>query len=92
PALIVAETYRLHAHYEGDPQIYRPKGEAEEWWKLDPLPRYTKTLMDMGILTRDEAARIEKQAKAEINEAATAALALPFWTREDHLKTAVAEI
>ena len=89
PGLIVAETYRLHGHMEGDPQIYRPKGEAEEWWKKDPLPRYAKRLMDMGILTQDDAARLEKEIKAEVDEAARAALQVPRWTKEDYLKTAV---
>lgn len=89
PSLIVAETYRLHSHYVGDPQIYRPKGEAEEWWKKDPLPRYQKRLMDMGILTEEHAERLEKEIRDEVEEAARAALDIPWWTKEDYLKTVV---
>ena len=92
PGLIVAETYRLMAHFEGDPQIYRPKGEAEEWWKKHPLPRYQKTLMEMGILTEEDISKLEAEIKVEIDEAAKAALAMPFPSIEDHKKTAIAEL
>ncbi|MDD5082853.1 MAG: thiamine pyrophosphate-dependent dehydrogenase E1 component subunit alpha [Dehalococcoidales bacterium] len=92
PALIAAETYRFHGHNIGDAQPYRPKGEAEEWWKLDPLPRYTKALMDIGVLTRKEADKMERELKTEIDEAAAAALALPWPTKENYIKTAVAEL
>ncbi|MDD4875966.1 MAG: thiamine pyrophosphate-dependent dehydrogenase E1 component subunit alpha [Dehalococcoidales bacterium] len=92
PSLVVGETYRLMAHFMGDPQIYRPKGEAEEWWKKDSIPRYQKTLMDMGILTVEDIDKFQREIEAEIEEAATAALALPQASYENHLKTAIDEI
>lgn len=92
PGLIVFETYRLTGHYEGDPQIYRPKGEVEEWWKKDPLPRYQKRLMEMGILTKEDVSKLEVKIKAEIEEATEAALALPLTSYEDHVKYAIDEI
>ncbi|MDD4876032.1 MAG: thiamine pyrophosphate-dependent dehydrogenase E1 component subunit alpha [Dehalococcoidales bacterium] len=92
PSLIVAETYRLRGHFEGDPQIYRPKGEVEEWWKKDPLPRYQKKLMDMGLLTDADINRIEAEVKNEINEAAEAALAIPRPSYEDHVKTVIGDL
>ncbi len=69
PSLIAADTWRLRPHYEGDPEIYRPKGEAEEWWKLEPLGRYQKELMDLGVLTQKDVDRLEEEVKAEIQEA-----------------------
>jgi len=89
PGLIVAETYRLRGHSEGDPQTYRPKGEVDEWWKKDPLPRYQKTLMDMGILTKEDISKLETEIKTELDEAAKVALAVPLRTHEDHIKTAI---
>jgi len=89
PSLIVFETYRLRGHYEGDPQIYRPKGEVEEWWKKDPIPRYQKKLMEMGILTEDDVSRIDKEVMAEVEEAAKAGLEVPFRTIEDYKKTVI---
>ena len=66
PSLIAADTYRLSGHWDGDPQAYRPKGEVADWWKLDPLSRYTKELLDLGVLTEEDVARLEAEVKAEI--------------------------
>jgi len=90
--LIVAETYRLFGHHMGDDQRYRPKGEADEWWKKDPLSRYTKRLMDMGILTEGYIDKLENELKVEIDKAAEAAVAMPQVTKQDYLKTAIAEL
>jgi pyruvate dehydrogenase E1 component alpha subunit len=92
PGLIVAQTYRLRPHYEGDAQIYRPKGEAEEWWKKDPLPRYQKKLIEMGILTEADVSKLEKEIRAEVEKAAKAALALSPPKYENHIKGAIDEL
>jgi pyruvate dehydrogenase E1 component alpha subunit len=86
PGLIAAETYRLRAHNEGDPQLYRPKGEAEEWWKKDPLPRYQKRLMDMGLLTGKDVSSLEAEIRAGLEEATEAALAIPRVSYDDYIK------
>lgn len=93
PSFIAAETYRLYAHNEDEKrQLYRPKGEAEEWQKKDPLPRYRKTLIGMDILTADDAAKLEAEVKAEIDEAAKAALAYPRMSFDDYVKGAVVDV
>ena len=92
PGLIVFETYRLRGHSEGDPQVYRPKGEVEEWWKKDPLPRYQKRLMEMGVLTEEDVSKLEAEIKAELEEATEAALKIPTRSLEDQLKSAVDEL
>ena len=70
PSLIAANTYRFRGHYEQDAQAYRPDGEQEEWQKTkDPIPRYEKQLMDLGLLTKDDIKRIAKEIDAEIEEA-----------------------
>ena len=92
PGLVVADTWRLRAHYEGDPQIYRPKGEADEWWKKDPLPRYQKKLMEMGLLTEADVSKLEKEIRTEVDEAAKAALEVPRMSYEDYEKTVIAEL
>ena len=92
PSLVVGETYRLSGHYEGDPQIYRPKGEVDEWWKKDPLPRCQKSLMEMDILTEKDIAELESTIKVQIEDAAKSALSLPFASYENHLKTVIDEL
>ena len=79
PSLIAANTYRLGAHYEGDAQRYRVKGEVEEWKQTrDPLPRYQNRLMEMGILTQADVNRLEKEVDAEIEAAIEAVRKLPL--------------
>ncbi len=68
PSLIAADTWRLRSHFEGDAQIYRPKGETEEWYKLEPLSRYQKELMDLGVLTEEDVDRLEAAVKDEIKQ------------------------
>jgi len=68
PSLIAADTWRLRPHFEGDAQVYRPKGEVEEWYKLEPLGRYQKELMDLGVLTEEDVERLEAEVKDEIKD------------------------
>jgi len=77
PSLIAADTWRLRPHFEGDAQMYRPKGEVEEWWKREPLARYQKDLMDLGVLTEADVDRIEAEVKDEIQAALDEVDALP---------------
>jgi pyruvate dehydrogenase E1 component alpha subunit len=78
PSLIAADTYRLGAHYEGDQQIYRPKGEVEEWRRTkDPLPRYQKQLLEMEITTQAEMDRLEEEVAEEIEAAIVKVQSLP---------------
>ncbi|MDD4875767.1 MAG: thiamine pyrophosphate-dependent dehydrogenase E1 component subunit alpha [Dehalococcoidales bacterium] len=89
PGLIVAETYRVEGHMVSDTQLYRPKGESAEWWKKEPLARYQKSLMDMGIITDKDVTEAEKEARAEADKAGEDALAIPFLEYEDYIKSAL---
>lgn len=78
PSLIAANTYRLGAHYEGDAQRYRAKGELEDWKQTkDPLPRYQNQMIEMGFLTQADIARLQKEADAEIEAAIQTVQNLP---------------
>jgi len=78
PSLIAADTYRLGAHYEGDSQRYRPKGELEEWRRTkDPLPRYQKQLLEMELLTQTDVDRLEEEVAEEIEAAIATIEGLP---------------
>ena len=86
PSLICADTWRMRAHYEGDPQIYRPKGEAQEWEKYDPLPRYEKRLMELGVLTAADVERMEAEIAEEIKAAVEEVQDLPARMSLENLK------
>ena len=94
PSLIAADTWRLRPHFEGDAQVYRPKGEVEEWWKREPLARYQKDLMDLGVLTEADVERLEVEAKDEIQGVFDEVDKLPSRapTYEEMEKLAIAEL
>jgi pyruvate dehydrogenase E1 component alpha subunit len=69
PTIVECKTYRYHGHYEGDPDVYRSKEEIEEWREKDPLPRFRKQLIEMRVLTSEEANRIDQEISGEIQNA-----------------------
>jgi len=92
PSLICAETWRVRPHYEGDPQIYRPKGEQVEWWKKEPLARYQKQLMDIGLLTEKSVEKIEAEVKEEIAEAFKKVESMPLNLNYDVFMQSVIDV
>jgi acetoin:2,6-dichlorophenolindophenol oxidoreductase subunit alpha len=69
PALLECLTVRLRGHYEGDPQLYREALAAEEWQKLDPILRLQRLGASEGWLDDDAAARLEQDARDEVEAA-----------------------
>ncbi len=68
PSLIEAETYRHGGHSRADPGKYRPDDEVKEWLAKDPIPRYRKRLLDLGI-GEDALGAIEAEAQKKIDQA-----------------------
>lgn len=69
PTLIEAKTYRYRGHYEGDPMIYRPKGELEEWKKRDAIETYRNRVLSAGLLTEEDLTEIDSEITALLDEA-----------------------
>jgi len=44
PVFLDVETYRMHGHYIGDPQVYRPKKDRQEAAERDPVERLRERL------------------------------------------------
>ncbi len=86
PTLIECKTYRYRGHFEGDPQTYKTKEEAEEWMKKDPIPRFRKRLVEMGVLTEEDAGKIGQEMKAEIEKAVKFAEESPYPAPEEALE------
>ena len=91
PTLIEAKTYRFEGHYFGEPQVYRTPSEVEEWKKRDPILLYREWLSKEGILTTEEADRIDEEVKGEIEKATQTALNAPFPSAERYDKYVYAE-
>ena len=92
PGFIAAETYRLAGHSTDDKQRYRPGRELSEWWKKDPLPRFQKKLLAMGMLTADDIATLEAEVKGELEDATREALAMPSLSYDEYVRDAVVDV
>jgi acetoin:2,6-dichlorophenolindophenol oxidoreductase subunit alpha len=84
PTFIEGLTYRYRGHYEGDPMVYRPKGEVEQWQQLDPIPRCKKALLERGVAEAD-VEETEGGVFMSIDEAVRFAKAAPPARVEDAL-------
>jgi len=70
PTLIECVTYRMTMHTTADdPKRYRTEEEVAKWRERDPIVRYQKYLMDKGLLSEDQMARIESEVMEEIQAA-----------------------
>lgn len=86
PTLVECKTYRHKGHSRFDPAKYRPKEEVEEWMRRDPIPRFRKKLIQEGILTREEADRIDQQVTKAVEESAEFAVDSPYPEPEEALE------
>jgi len=77
PVLVVAETYRYMGHSKSDANKYRTKEEIARWRELDPIPRLRKRMQECGLFTEAQLARLEEQAKDDIEQAVDFALSSP---------------
>ena len=79
PTLIVAEAYRLEGHYYGDPQLYRQKGEVEDWRaQHDPLVIARQWMEQDKLASAAELDRIDAAVEAEIEAGVAFAEASPL--------------
>ena len=78
PTLIECKTYRQHGHFEGDPGTYKPPEEQAAWMAKDPMPRYSKFLVENGVMTQAEIDETDKKVAKEIDDAIVFADAQPF--------------
>jgi TPP-dependent pyruvate/acetoin dehydrogenase alpha subunit len=69
PTLLVTETYRLEGHYAGEPEVYRSRGEVQEYWRKDPIPRFRGELLREQKATERDLDAIRAAVVHEIAEA-----------------------
>jgi pyruvate dehydrogenase E1 component alpha subunit len=67
PTLLEVKTDRYLGHFQGDPEVYRPKGEVEQLRKNDPIVRLAARLRERKLLddVKDNAlrARVHRQVE-----------------------------
>jgi pyruvate dehydrogenase E1 component alpha subunit len=86
PTLIEVKTDRYLGHFQGDPEVYRPKGEVAELRKSDPIPKLSAQLRDMGILDDASDAALVARVKKEVADAYTFAIDSPYPALEEALQ------
>lgn len=85
PTLIEVETYRYYGHFQGDPELYRPKGEVAALKAKDPIPRFRQAMLDSGLVTAAEADAALARAKQQVDAAFAFARAADYPAPEEAL-------
>jgi pyruvate dehydrogenase E1 component alpha subunit len=78
PVLVEAVTYRFRGHSMADPEEYRSKEEVALWRERDPIPAFGDLLEREGIVDAEARARIDEQARAQVDGAVAFAEDSPF--------------
>jgi TPP-dependent pyruvate/acetoin dehydrogenase alpha subunit len=86
PSFIEIKTDRLAGHFEGDPQLYRPKHELETLRSRDAIVKFKQRLLQDGTISEAQAEAIGKAAEAEVNEAMEFARTSPYPQPESALQ------
>lgn len=69
PSLLENVTYRWRGHAKSDPGVYRSDEEVEEWKQKGPIKRFSKLLLEQGVLTEEEIDQLDRQAREAVESA-----------------------
>jgi len=69
PIFVEFQTYRFRAHSMFDPDLYRDKGEIEQWKTRGPIHTFSARLKAQGDLTEEQFLEIDRSAMAEVQRA-----------------------
>ncbi|MFC5590954.1 thiamine pyrophosphate-dependent dehydrogenase E1 component subunit alpha [Sporosarcina soli] len=92
PSLIETICYRLTAHSsDDDHRLYRDADELEREKKMDPLPKFSTYLKEVGVLTEEMEIELEERIMKEVDEATDYAENAPYAEPESALRYVYAE-
>lgn len=84
PAAVKSNVPRFHAHYTGDPEDYRPDGEAaEQRENRDVLKKFLARVLETGELKQEEIDKVDAEVAEVIDTITEAGLAAPRPKPED---------
>ncbi|MHB1007253.1 MAG: thiamine pyrophosphate-dependent dehydrogenase E1 component subunit alpha [Chloroflexota bacterium] len=94
PTILETKTFRWFGHAINNPgsNLGRDQAEIERWKAKDPIPRYEKRLIEMGIATEAELEGLKNQAAQELEESIAFAEASPSPKPEDALLHVYSEL
>ena len=85
PTLIEVKTDRYLGHFQGDPEVYRPKGEVAELRAHDPIPKLGQHLRALGAIDDAADAALRARVSARVAQAYAHARAGAYPRTEDAL-------
>jgi TPP-dependent pyruvate/acetoin dehydrogenase alpha subunit len=87
PYFLECETYRWHKHYLSDElEDHRPPEEIEAWGEKCPVAMFETKLLERGVLSREDIARIDDGILRQVEEAHQFAMESPYPAPEDALE------
>ncbi|MFH1626099.1 MAG: thiamine pyrophosphate-dependent dehydrogenase E1 component subunit alpha [Pseudomonadota bacterium] len=86
PTLLECKTYRWDAHHEGAPVDLRPADEIDAWKKKCPLASFEVRLLEEEIMTQQDLDEVDKQVRAQIEDAIKYAIESPLPDPADALE------
>lgn len=69
PTLIEVKTDRYFGHFQGDPETYRPKGEAKDLRQHDPIPALAGLLRRRKLLDDEAEAALRARVSTRVQAA-----------------------
>ncbi|HKV46490.1 MAG TPA: thiamine pyrophosphate-dependent enzyme [Candidatus Acidoferrales bacterium] len=78
PRLLEAKTMRMKGHAQHDAADYVPKEMFEYWKARDPIDRYTKYLIERGLLDENQKSEIDARVERELDADQKFAEEAPF--------------
>ncbi|MGB9867759.1 MAG: thiamine pyrophosphate-dependent dehydrogenase E1 component subunit alpha [Bacillota bacterium] len=85
PTLIEVKTDRFFGHFQGDPEVYRPKDEVPRLRQNDPIRRLRTHLVQSGMATEAELNQLDAEAQLAVNDAFAFARESPYPAPEEAL-------
>ncbi len=86
PTLIEVKTDRYLGHFQGDPETYRPKNEAQTLRRNDPIDRLGKQLREQGLLDDEADAALRRQIATRVDAAYAFGRESPYPAPEEALQ------
>jgi len=78
PGLLETITYRFRGHSVADAgKLYRTPEEIASWRERDPIVLFGRVLAERGLMTADDALKIDAEVAAEVQESVAFADASP---------------
>jgi pyruvate dehydrogenase E1 component alpha subunit len=78
PTLIECKAFRYFGHFQGDNLSYFTEEERAQQKARDPIDKFTRRVIDRGLLSPAELAAIDARAQKVIDEAVQLAEQSPY--------------